>query len=66
MAAFSVATALSFHHDFADQDQMIHFLQNIAMAGGLLQVLAFGAGACSLDGRQRHASNQAAAPSYSV
>jgi putative oxidoreductase len=51
MAIFTVATALCFHRDFADQNQMIHFLKNIAMAGGLLQVFAFGAGAFSLDGR---------------
>jgi putative oxidoreductase len=64
MAVFSVATALSFHHDFADQNQMIHFLKNIAMAGGLLQVVAFGAGALSLDGRRAPISKQPAAPSY--
>ena len=65
MAVFSVATALSFHHDFADQNQMIHFLKNVAMAGGLLQVVAFGAGALSLDGRRTQVSKQPAAPSYS-
>jgi putative oxidoreductase len=52
MAAFTLATALSFHHDFADQNQMIHFLKNIAMTGGLLQVFAFGAGALSIDARR--------------
>jgi putative oxidoreductase len=66
MAVFSVATALGFHHDFADQNQMIHFLKNIAMAGGLLQVVAFGAGALSLDGRRAQVSKQPAAPSYST
>src|ERR1700676_5102673 len=42
MAAFTVATALYFHHDFGDQNQMIYFLKNIAMTGGLLQIVAFG------------------------
>jgi putative oxidoreductase len=51
IANFTVVSALFFHCDFADQNQMIHFLKNIAMAGGLLQVFAFGAGAFSLDGR---------------
>ena len=51
LALFAVATALFFHHDFADQNQMIHFLKNLAIAGGLLQIAAFGAGALSLDGR---------------
>ena len=49
LAIFSVATALSFHGNFADQNQMIHFLKNVMMAGGLLQIVAFGAGALSLD-----------------
>nr|WP_299507072.1 DoxX family protein [uncultured Rhizobium sp.] len=53
IAAFTLATALVFHTDFADQNQMIHFLKNIAIAGGLLQVAAFGAGALSLDDRRR-------------
>ncbi len=52
VAAFTLAAALGFHHDFADQNQMIHFLKNISIIGGLLQVVAFGAGAFSLDGRR--------------
>jgi putative oxidoreductase len=51
LALFSLATALSFHRNFADQNQMIHFLKNVMMAGGLLQIVAFGAGAFSLDNR---------------
>jgi putative oxidoreductase len=49
---FSLATAISFHSNFADQNQMIHFLKNVMMAGGLLQIAAFGAGALSLDNRR--------------
>ena len=52
MAVFALATALAFHNDFADQNQMIHFLKNVMMAGGLLQIVAFGAGALSLDSRR--------------
>ncbi|GJE38982.1 DoxX family protein [Methylobacterium persicinum] len=52
LAAFAVVTALTFHTAFTDQNQMIHFLKNLAMAGGLLQVVAFGAGRISLDARQ--------------
>src|SRR6266404_6300114 len=51
LALFSIAAALSFHSNFADQNQMIHFLKNVMMAGGLLQIAAFGAGAISLDNR---------------
>ncbi len=49
MAAFTVATAFAFHMHFADQNQMIHFLKNVAITGGLLQVAAYGAGGFSLD-----------------
>jgi putative oxidoreductase len=51
LAVFSVATGVAFHSNFADQNQMIHFLKNVMMAGGLLQIAAFGAGALSLDNR---------------
>jgi putative oxidoreductase len=53
LALFSLATAVSFHGDFADQNQMIHFLKNVMMAGGLLQITAFGAGALSIDNRRK-------------
>jgi putative oxidoreductase len=49
LAVFSLATAASFHANFADQNQMIHFLKNVMMAGGLLQIVAFGAGAISIE-----------------
>ncbi|WP_234843501.1 DoxX family protein [Sinorhizobium meliloti] len=52
LALFSVATALTFHNNLSDLNQFIHFFKNIAMAGGLLQVVAFGAGRYSLDARR--------------
>jgi putative oxidoreductase len=52
MAAWCIATALTAHTDFANQNQMIHFLKNLAMAGGFLQLFAFGAGGWSIDARQ--------------
>jgi len=51
LAVFCFVTALFFHSNFADQNQMINFLKNVMMAGGLLQIAAFGAGAISLDNR---------------
>ncbi len=51
LAVFCVVTALIFHHALGDQNQMIHFFKNLAMAGGLLQVAAFGAGSIGLDSR---------------
>lgn len=53
LALFSVVTALAFHNALGDQNQFIHFFKNLAMAGGLLQVVAFGAGRFSLGARRR-------------
>ena len=55
LAIFTVAAAVFFHHAFGDQNQMIHFMKNLAITGGLLQVIAFGAGAFSLDNRRSSA-----------
>jgi putative oxidoreductase len=62
MAVFTLATALAFHRNFADQDQMIHFMKNIAITGGLLQVVAFGGGKFSVDGLLARRSSVAAVP----
>ena len=53
LALFSLVTAMWFHNNIADQNQMIHFLKNVMMAGGLLQIAAFGAGAVSIDNRRK-------------
>jgi putative oxidoreductase len=55
MALFALATALSFHRNFADQNQMIHFLKNVMLAGGLLQIVYFGAGPLSIDASRQKA-----------
>ena len=49
LAVFSIVSAFIFHHALGDQNQLFHFLKNIAMAGGLLQIYALGTGAYSLD-----------------
>ena len=51
LAIWCVVTAIFFHSNFADQNMMIHFLKNLMLAGGLLQIVHFGAGAVSLDAR---------------
>lgn len=51
MAGFSVLAALFFHNKLADQTQLIMFFKNIAIAGGLLLLVAHGAGPLSLDRR---------------
>jgi putative oxidoreductase len=53
LAVFSIASALIFHHAPGDQNQLFRFLKNLAMAGGLIQVAAYGAGAYSLDNKSQ-------------
>ncbi len=48
LAAFALLTAVLFHAEFADRNQTIHFLKNLAIAGGLLQLAAAGPGRLSL------------------
>jgi putative oxidoreductase len=49
LAIWCVATALIAHTNFADRNQEIHFLKNMAMMGGFLYVAAFGARTRTLD-----------------
>lgn len=51
IALFTLATAFMFHSNMADQVQLIMFLKNITIAGGLLVIVAFGPGGYSLDHR---------------
>ena len=54
MCIFTVVAALIFHNFWAvpaeqAQNQMIHFMKNICMAGGLVYVVVFGSGPLSVD-----------------
>ena len=55
-ALFCLTTAICFHAHFNDPNQIFHFIKNIIMTGGLLQIVAHGAGAYSIDNRR--ASNR--------
>lgn len=55
LTGFCLVSALLFHYQPADQMQMILFIKNIAIAGGLLILVANGAGAYSLDARLKRA-----------
>jgi putative oxidoreductase len=52
LSLYCVATAAFFQTNFADPDNIIHFLKNVAITGGLLQIVGFGAGALSIDNRR--------------
>lgn len=44
LGLFSISTAIVFHHNLADENELIHFMKNLAIAGGLF---AMGAAAPS-------------------
>ena len=54
LAGFTVLAAVLFHADFGDQMQMILFMKNWAITGGLLLVYVYGAGELSLDRKLGH------------
>jgi putative oxidoreductase len=49
LGSFAVLTALFFHSDFGDPEQVIHFGKNLAIAGGFMILLVHGPGSWSLD-----------------
>jgi putative oxidoreductase len=52
-----LGTAFGIHLPAGDMANMINFYKNLVMAGGFLYVIAFGAGAASLDGRNSASVN---------
>jgi putative oxidoreductase len=56
LALFTLAAAAFFHNQLGDRNQFIHFMKNLAICGGLLQLYAFGAGGFSIDGRRQAAA----------
>lgn len=51
LAIFLIPATLIFHTDFADRVQQIMFMKNLAILGGLLTIVQYGAGKISLDRR---------------
>lgn len=49
LIVFLIPATLIFHNNLGDQNQMIHFMKNLAMVGGLLMVFVFGPGGISFD-----------------
>lgn len=52
LALFTVATAFIGHGDFSVAGNDIHFMKNLAIAGGFLVLAAFGPGSLSVDARR--------------
>lgn len=49
LIAFLIPATLAFHTNFVEERQVIQFLKNLSILGGLLMLVAYGAGALSLD-----------------
>ena len=56
LAGFSLLAAAMFHSNFGDQMQMIMFLKNISIAGGLLLLAVSGLTAYSVDSKRNQAN----------
>lgn len=48
---FMIPTTVIFHGNVADPNQMIHFMKNLAMTGGLFYAWTYGPGPLSFDRR---------------
>ncbi len=55
LIGFLIPATLIFHTDFPNQE--VNFMKNIGLMGGLLMVVAFGAGELSLDHRNSSSVN---------
>jgi len=62
LAAFCIVSALLFHFNFADQGQMINFMKNFTIAGGMLMLYVHGPGAFSVDAKLATGAHVGAAP----
>ena len=51
LAGFTLLAGIIFHANFADQMQMILFMKNASIAGGLLLLSTYGAGEFSIDNK---------------
>jgi putative oxidoreductase len=53
LAGFTLLATAIFHSNLGDQTQMLFFMKNLSIAGGLLLVVSHGAGPYSIDNRGR-------------
>ncbi len=53
LAVFLIVVTYFFHMNLADQGQMTMFLKNLSIFGGVLMLIAHGAGAYSIDAKMK-------------
>lgn len=56
LAGFTLIAAALFHHNFGDQVQILMFMKNLAIAGGLMALAAAGSGSYGVDARLDHSA----------
>ena len=52
LAGFTILSAVIFHNDFSNQNEVGNFMKNIAISGGFLFLFATGGGRWSLDNQK--------------
>jgi len=52
LAIFTIVAGAIFHSNFGNQGQMIHFMKNLSMAGGLILVGIYEAGPMNMDNKK--------------
>ena len=52
LAGFTILSAVIFHNDFSNQNEVGNFMKNIAISGGFLFLFANGGGRWSLDNKK--------------
>lgn len=60
LSGFLLSATLIFHTRLGEQQQLLHFLKNVSILGGLLLVMAEGSGPLSLDRRGEPGVEEAA------
>lgn len=53
LAGFTLVAGIIFHSNFSDQMQMILFMKNLSVAGGLMLLTVYGSGNLSIDAKFR-------------
>ncbi len=58
LSGFLLSATLIFHTSLGEQQQLLHFLKNVSILGGLLLLVAEGSGPLSLDRRGEPAAEE--------